>query len=227
MVELERMIYWVRKEITGTASQEINDEDVVDLLNFSLWNIEAEFDFKTREQLRYTTLVEGQSQYDISGIERFDAITSLAVIAQQGARHKLSRTTRDWLDSNANFERDRGFPTRYIREADTLTLHPVPSQELELELHFRQGVESLTKSSVTVTGLPRNWDEIVIAGAVWRGLKAHGAPLERIQTAVQTTSILIRSAKSVEEKETKDARWARLNVIWDHPEDHLQGHEGG
>lgn len=217
-VSLDRMRYWVRKELTGVESQAIGDDEIDELLNFSLWNIESEFPFRTKERCVHVDTVIGQAEYDLSAIIRLDAITSIAVIDSEGRRRKLSRTSRDWIDSNANFEEDEGFPTKYLRENNKITLFPVPTGEWEMVLHFRQSVASLAEGQVETTGLPRNWDEIVISGAVWRGLKAQNR-YEEMNIAMGVTGRLINMATPVEEKEERDSRFARVQVIHEFPDD--------
>ena len=217
-VSLDRMRYWVRKELTGNESQAMGDDDIDELLNFSLWNIEAEFPFRTKERCVHVDTVDGQAEYDLSSIIRLDAITSIALIDDNGRRHKLSRITRDWIDSNANFEADKGFPSRYLRENNKLTLYPTPNGVWKMALHFRQSVASLIEGEVVTTGLPRNWDEIVISGAVWRGLKAQNR-YEEMNIAMGVTGRLINMATPVEAKEERDSRFARIQVIHEFPEE--------
>ena len=222
---LDRMIFWFRKELGILGGQEVDDTDIVELLNMALWNVESNFKFHTRERCATTATVADQYLYDVSTITRLDSITSIAVVDDDGQRHKLSRTTRHWLDANANFSEDSGLPTRYLRERDILTLHPVPDDDYTLTVNHRRGVESLLQGTVEGTGLPRNWDEIVLSGAIWRGWKLIKGDYEKAKDAANVTGALITMSKSVEDKETVDSRFARLNVIWEFPEETLEGDE--
>jgi hypothetical protein len=115
-----------------------------------------------------------------------------------------------------------------MREGNNLILYPTPDSDtggLNLRISFKQGIASIAADS-TGSGLPRNWDEIVVAGAAWRGHKAKG-DYNIAQQAANFQIGLIRSAVPVEAKEERDSRYARLNVIWEWPEEELEGYEGG
>lgn len=224
-LSLDRMIYWLRMELGVLDSEELGEDDAIDLLNMALWNVEGNFDFRTRERCAKTTLVIGQYQYDLSGVTRLDAIASISIIDADGQRHKLTRASRHWLDANANFEDDEGLPVRYLRERDLLTIHPKPDEALDLEINFRQGVADLVENGTAGTGLPRNWDEIIISGAVWRGWKTLKRDYEKAKEAATVTGALINMTRSVAAKEESDSRYARVNVIWEFPEETLEGDE--
>lgn len=216
-LSLERMRYRVREGLGGLSESDMDDTDVDELLNLSLWEIEDKFSFTTKRKRVETLLVVDQYIYDVTGIIRLDAIHSIAVIDSNGNRKKLARMTRDWLDENFQSE-EKGTPERYLREGCTLTVYPIPDEALDLEISVQQGVASLAEGTVEATGLPRNWDEIVVQGAIWRG-HYFKEDYNLAQQAVNFQLGLIRNAVPVDVKEERDSRYAGLDVLTEWPVD--------
>lgn len=228
----DRMIYWLRKELGGLDDSDLSDVDALELLNMSLWSLEDTFPFKAKETVNTSIpLVEGTSSYSLASITRLDAITSVSIRLSADSNnegHKLARMTRDWYDANyVGGEDARALPTRYMREGNLLYVYPDPNADyagLALRIAHRQGIASIIDGA-TSSGLPRNWDEIVMRGAVWRAHNANG-DYNLAQQATNFQLGLIRQAITVEAKEERDSRYARVNVIHEFPEEELEGHEG-
>lgn len=219
---LTRLRYLLRKGL-GVAldTSDLNDEDADELLNMSLWPLEDSFPFKAKEECYTVSLVEGQFQYDLSGITNLDALRSISIEDSDGKSHKLMRTTRDWWDENYNSATDaRGFPERYFRHKDTLMVYPVPSDVeagLTLQIITSDSVASLVNAGDTPDGLPRNWHEIVLHGAIWRG-HYFNEDYNLAQQAANFQIGLIRQAVTTEAKEEEDSRYAGLEVLHDWPD---------
>lgn len=215
-LSLERMRALVRKGLGGLDSNDIDNDDVDELLNISLWEMESKFPFRSMQSNFLESLVIDQYIYSIATIERLDAIESVAVIDDEtGKRTKLARMTRDWFDANFT-EEEVGTPLRYMRENNCIYVYPIPDEVLDIEIHARQGVESLAEGTAESTTLPRNWDEIVVSGAIWRGHFFN----EDYNLARQAKNFqvgLIHSAVPTEAKEEKDSRYAGLNVLTEWP----------
>lgn len=218
-ITLTRFRYQIRKEV-GRDSDDYPDDDVDEHINYALWELEDKFPFEVKETLFTTSLVEGQSEYSLSGLTTLDYLYSVATVNDEGVREKLARMTRDWFDNNVDQDDDEGWPQRYLRENKTLTIWPPPDSEADgenLELALRTSVASLAAGADT-TGLPRNWDEILLHGAIWRAWKSFG-DYAQAQQAYNFQIGLIRNATPTEAKEERDSRYARLDVIWEFPEE--------
>ena len=223
---LARMQALLRKGLGGLDDTDLTDPEADELLNLALWELEDKFPFRAKEKNFDITLVVSQVDYDLAtlyaaegGSDIFDAIESIAVIDADDMRHKLTRTSRSWVDENYDSTTDTdATPARYLREGNTLRVYPAPDVALTMNVTMKESVASLATSGNTATGLPRNWDILVVQGATVQGHILNGDYNEARQLAnFQLTAI--RSAVLNVSKETRaDSRYARVNVIWDEPE---------
>ncbi len=214
---LDRMIALTRKGLGGLDSDDLSDVETIEYLNLALWDIEDKFPFKAKETEMRFPLVSTQFEYTLPAT--LDAISSLALLDSEGQRHKLERKSRAWMDENIDESGGNGTPTFYLREDTTLILYPIPDAILTMILTLKVSIESLLAGAVDETGLPRNWDILVVQGAVVFGHFFAGDYNESRQAAnFQITGV--RSAVlNLAKEEKADSRYARLNVIWDDPAD--------
>ncbi len=232
-LDLERMRYWTRKGLGGLSDQELIDEDCDELLNLSLWELTDKFPFTLKDSVYSTLLVSGQNQYSISNFALgaiLDAIQSVSILDSFGNRHNMARMTRTWFDTNAqaNDVDNNRFPERYLRTNTILTLYPTPSiQEdgLTMELSFLESVASLLEGTKETTGLPRNWDELIVEGAITRGhFYFEDYNLSRQALNFQVTKV--KQAVPTVSKEEKDTHFGGLGVQWDFPPNSDDGDSG-
>ena len=214
---LTRMQALLRKGLGGLDSTDLTNTEADEYLNLALWDLEDKFPFRAKETEMRFPLVVDQFEYTIPATT--DAISSLALIDADGQRHKLVRKSRDWMDENIDESGTGATPTFYLREDTTLILYPIPDVILTIIMTLKVSITSLLTSSVEATGLPRNWDILVIQGATVFGHIFNGDYNEARQLAnFQLTGV--RSAVMTLAKEEKaDSRYARLNVIDSFPED--------
>jgi hypothetical protein len=210
------MFALTRKGLGGLDSTDLTDVEATELLNLALWELEDKFPFRAKEtEMRFPLVVD---QYEYTIPTTTDAISSLAVLDTDGIRHKLGRASRDWMDENFNEEDDKGTPTRYLREDTTIIFHPIPDAVLTTIMTLKVSIDSLLSGSVEATGLPRNWDELVVEGAIVRGHFYAGDYNEARQAANFQVQKIRSSVLNLAKEEKQDSRYARLNVIWDEPE---------
>lgn len=216
-LDLTAMRRLLRKGLGGLDATDLPNSETDELLNLSLWELESQFPFRAKVKTVVGVFVVNVATVTVPAPN--DSLISIAVIDLEGKRHKLSRRSRHWYDEEADPVNDKGLPRRYFREKETITVHPTPDAAYSREITMKETVASLLDPGNLVTGLPRNWDEIVVEGAITRGhfyvqdyllaRQAENFRLGKIRSAILT--------QSKEEKE--DSRYARLNVIWDDPED--------
>ncbi len=224
---LARMQALLRKGLGGLDSDDLTDTEADEYLNLALWELEDKFPFRSKETNFDITLVIGQIEYDLqtlyaaeSGSDIFDAIESIAVIDSNNRRHKLTRTSQSWVDENYDSDTDvRATPERYLRWEDKIRVYPEPDVALTMNMTMKESVESLATGGNIATGLPRNWDELVIEGAIVRGHFYNLDYNEARQAANFQLTKIRSSVLNVSKEEKADSRYARLNVIWDDPAD--------
>lgn len=219
---LDRMRFLVRKGSKKLDDDSFTNEDVDELLNLAFWELENRFNFEAKKTCIEALLVSGQSEYSVSNTDLtliLDSITSVKVIDSDGGSHKLARMTRDWLDANHKTTQT-GLPERYLREGDKLTLYPIPgTDEIGLDLHIflRESLASLVEGSNEATGLPRNWDELVIQGAISRA-QFYGGDMSAALTISNFQRSKVQETIKDDEKTDNDSHVAGLQVLWDWPE---------
>ncbi len=215
---LTRMRVRVREGLGGLDSDDIDDTNVDELLNISLWELEDKFPFEAKETLFSSTLVTNQYEYGMPPSPiLFDAIVSIAVIDSEGQRFKLDRMTRSWLDDNFD-DSDLGQPEKYLREGNVLTLFPIPDTDqsgLAFDIMAKESIADISGAN-PATGLPRNWDEIVVMGAIWRGHFA-AQDYDQARESMSLQVSLIRSTVPTVAKEERDSQQAGLSILWDTP----------
>jgi hypothetical protein len=196
-----------------------SDAEVDQLLNLSLWELEAKFPFKEKECKVTISTIAGEERYQLPSFN--DALISVAVIVTSGSTstyHKLTRSSADnfhderQVPSSTASTTNRGQPLSFYRRNNFLILDPVPDKVYSIEMILWKTVASLLEGAKEVTGLPQNWDEIVVVGAVTKGhFFAQDYNLARQAKDFQLG--YIRSAVPTEAKEERDSRYAGLQVI--------------
>lgn len=218
-LSLERMRYWVRKGLGNLDEQDISDDDVDELLNMSLWDLESNYRFEARKKRYSFTLADGQYSYNLSGLQRLDAFRSVAYLDGDDNRKRLKRMTREWLDDEHNQKDSSHFgePEFYLREENCLILYPTPGSTQDgnkIELATWTSVASLLEGQVEESGLPRNWDEMVVQGAIHRG-HFYNEDYNFARQAVNFQVAQIRSTVPVESKEETNTHEGGLDVRWE------------
>jgi hypothetical protein len=205
-----------RKGLGGLNEDDLSDPDCDELLNLSLWDLEAKYDFEEKETQWTRILADGVFEYILPNVSEdflLDAIESVAVIDPEGSRRKLDRMTRSWYDETFDDD-DLDLPRFYLRENLILTVYPTPGPNedgLTLSLTGKEGIATMVEGIKEVTGLPRNWDELVVMGAVTLGhYYAQDYRESRESMTLQTAKI--RSTVPTLAKEEQDARYAGLDV---------------
>lgn len=221
-LSLDRMRALVRLGVGGLSDTELIDADLDEYLNMSLWELEAKYPFRVKETIYETVLVADQFEYSVSDTDLgtlLDGLQSIAVIDSNDKRQRLDRMTRTWLDENQDSELT-GFPQRYLREGSTLSLDPIPGDDedgLTLQIKILESVASMVEGGKEVTGLPRNWDEMVVEGAIVR-FHYYREDYNLARQALNFQVNKIKTTVPVVSKEEMDTHRGGLNVQWDETE---------
>lgn len=212
---LDRMIALTRKGLGGLDSDDLTDVETIEYLNLALWELEDKFPFRAKETEMRFPLVAAQFEYSLPST--LDAVSSLALIDSEGQRHKLERKSRAWMDENINEVSTGASPTFYLREDTTLIVYPIPDAVLTMILTLKISVSTLLAGVVDETGLPRNWDVLVVQGAVVFGHFFAGDYNESRQASNFQVSAIRSAVLNIAKEEKADSRYARMNVLWEDP----------
>lgn len=213
---LSDMMSLLRKGLGGLDATDMTDVEATRLLNLSLWELTDRFPFKEKECIVTATTVVGQRSYAIP--LSLDALISVAVYDKTSQQaHKLSRMGfDDFQELEDDNTTDEGIPTRYLRINAGLYLDPVPDDAYTIEMVIWRTITSLLSGTVDESGLPRNWDELVVEGAIVRGHFYN----QDYNLARQAANFQIGKVRETINKTTKaerDSRYAGLQVLHEDP----------
>jgi hypothetical protein len=106
---------------------------------------------------------------------------------------------------------ERAIPTRYVRENCMIRLWPTPDDSYVITVkHWKQLADLLNDTDQP--GVPRNWHEIVLYGAAWRGFLELG-DISRANDFTNYQHKLLNSIVPTEQKEQQDFKYAGVQLI--------------
>jgi hypothetical protein len=221
MLSLLQMRGLVREGLGGLDEQDLRDPDLDMLLNMSYWEIESRFPFEEKNARVEWVTVVGTEEYSIDAIMlpdalMLEAIQSIAVIKDEQS-YKLQRMTQAYYDEKYTENTDaRGIPRYYLRRDDSIVLYPIPDEVYTMRLYFLKTLAAILVGSVEILNFPREWDELVVEGAVTRG-HYYRQDYQLARESENFRVAKLRTASTTHSKEEEDSRYAGLVVQWDEP----------
>ena len=193
-------------------SDELSTIEALLLLNRSHWEVIDKFPFREKETTLSVSTVAGVRSYNVP--TPFEALRQISILNPDTGLYDIldRKTTFDYENQRAEVtDTDkRGYPVAYLRESNKIRLSPVPDIVYTLVVRYWITLDDLALSGNLV--LPPSWHEIVLLGAVWRGLLRQ-RDYVGVTNFKQQQLALINSTPPVEAKEEFDSHRAGLNVI--------------
>lgn len=228
-LNIDEMRELVRAGLGGISPNELDNTKVDQLLNMSYWHLESRFPFKEKECRIEFPCTIGENMYLVPGnnavgpnLLDLEAIKSISIInPDTDAISQVSRMTQQhWDDIVVNLESEDHYaiPTRWVRMDETIIFHPTPDKLYTVRLYFLKTLKSLVDGTVDDLNFPREWNEIVIEGAIARGHQYYGQDYNLAGGMYNIQTNKIRTAVSVQSKEESPSRYARLIVQHEAPE---------
>jgi len=222
-LSLDQMRMLLRKGLAATP--EDMDNDFVDLLlNMSYWEIEKKYPFKEKECRIEFPCTIGENIYrlpDEDDLIQLEALQAVSILDLNNVNHPLERMTQSWWDTEYSHAKGSSFfalPQYYLRMDESLVVHPTPDQIYTIRVYFLKTLKTLLDEAFEQPDLPRNWHELIVEGAVSRGLfYKQDISMSQQVHALQTSKI--RSAVPIEGKEERDSHYAGVEVLWEWPSD--------
>lgn len=157
----------LRRALGVDEDDEGFDDDGVDLLlNTSLWFIADRFKFKIDEEEVTDNTVAGTNaialQSDAAGIQ----LVSIADLYSDQHTPLKVITLHDFETEYVDRSEARGKPTHYFRRGANIILWPTPDDVYEVTTYYKRTLSDLIAGGPL---LPHAWDEIILAGGIWRG----------------------------------------------------------
>ena len=222
MLTLQEMRNLVREGLGGLNEQDISDPQVDRLLNLSFWELTSKFPFEEKNIRADFPTVAGTGDYSIAteiniGGITLDALQNLSVLDSQGKTHVIQRATEAWIETEYSTDANsQAMPEYYVRRGDWIRLWPIPDDVYTVRVLLLQTLATLAYLTVETTGLPREWDELTVEGAITRG-HYYNQDYKLAQQAENFRVMKIRTAVSTQAKEEEDSHYAGLIVQWDEP----------
>lgn len=211
MFDLEKYRDELREHL-GVDEDDL-DNDACDLLvNRSYaWLLNA-FKFRTKELSVKFNLVAGERNYDLP--DDFESLRNISIEdLLSGAHTPLDRMTADYYESvYVESEDEWGKPTQYLRERNCIKLWKTPDDAYPVVLKYDRLLPDLDNEDNTTPNLPKNWEEFILMGAVYRGHQRFG-DLIRSEAIKKSLYTDVQAAQPVEKKEELDTHRAALQAM--------------
>ena len=191
----------------GVNSTDWPDPVIDEYINKSYWEIDETYPFKEKDTFYPLTTVTGTETYTLdTGIE---AIADVSILNPSTNEYEvLDRMSEVWWASERSD--DQGFPTRYFRSSNQITLWMIPDDVYAIVINATKQLADLITSSQS-PDMPRAWHEIVEMGAKWRAMIDLG-DLTRSNQIRNHQNALISNKVPVEAKEEFDSHRAGVEV---------------
>ena len=221
---LQQMRDLVREGLGGLDEQDMGDPSVDRLLNLSFWELTSKFPFEEKNLRSEFSSVAGTENYSLSteieaaGAIEMEAFQGMSVVDDEGKAHALQSAAENWLETQYSTATTfRGRPEYYVRRDDLIRLWPVPDDVYTIRVLLLRSLDTMVYLSVEQTGLPREWDELTVEGAITRG-HYYNQDYKLAQQAENFRVMKVRTAQSTLAKEEEDSRYAGLIVQHEAPE---------
>jgi hypothetical protein len=200
----------------GLDDPDVNDDENlpkaerIDIFNISFWEIADKFPFREKEATATFSTVAGTPNYDIPvGTEAVRNVSGKDDELQHFDIAPMSpEEYESLLNENSN---ERAIPTRYVRETCMIRLWPTPDDTYTIIVkHWKELADMLNDADQP--GVPRNWHEIVLYGAAWRGFLELG-DISRANGFTNYQHKLMNSVVPTEQKEQQDYKYAGVQLI--------------
>lgn len=180
-------------------------------LNRSYWELLDKYKFREKELTATFPTVAGTKFYKVPS--PFEALQGVAIEDPDSLEHTpLDRITADVYEQQfKDLDSDQGKPEAYFREGDGIRLWRTPDAVYEITLHYWTVLSDLIPGSSP--GIPQNWHEILLFGAVWRAFIGVNGDYISAQAAKAHQISLVEGTSLPEEKEQFDSHRAGVEVL--------------
>lgn len=215
----------LQSELLEHLGVEANDakfqpDVLLTLLNRSFWEILEKFPFREKEKTSTFLTVAGERLYGLP--TDFESVRQLSIEDAAGYHGTLDRWTPfQYENYYINREDYQGRPVAYVREGGCVRLAPTPDDVYTIILKHLISLEDLSADNVEVA-IPRVWHEIILYGAVWRGM-VRMRDYEHANQAKAHQVNLIQGIDPVPAKEAEDTHYGALQPI--RPDDGYYGRD--
>lgn len=183
------------------------DNTAVDrLLNRAWWPMAAQLRFNEKDAEFTFTTVAGQQNYAFPSDS--DSVERVVVRDSQTSSWEPLLKVDDWNMFEKQDDDEDAFPTHYSRRGNEFIFYPVPDEEYEVKVKYQRTLADIESSG---PGVPQEWHEVILWGAVARGFFILGDWVRgKAAEAQQATYLAVLNTQ--EERETFDRPFSGVKV---------------
>lgn len=191
----------------GVDSSDLTDVEADRLLNRSWWPMAAQIRFNEKDAEFSFTTVPGQQDYAFPSDS--DSVERVVILDPDSNTWEPVAKIDDWTMFEKQDEDDDSFPAYYSRRNNEFIFWPIPDAAYNVRVKYQQTLADLQASG---PGVPQEWHEVILWGAVSRGFFQLGDWARGKEAQMQQT-IYLNTLKTQEEKETIDRPMVGLKVL--------------
>lgn len=199
------------REHLGVDSVDLDNTNADLLINRSYaWLLNA-FHFRTKEISVKFSATAGERNYNLP-ID-FESLRHISIEDLVDGQHTpLDRMTPDYYEQVyvESTGTEWGKPTQYLREGNCVKLWKTPDAAYPIVLKYDMLLSDLSDIN-TAPEVPKNWEEFIMMGAVYRGHVRYG---DFIRADAMKKSLFsdVQAAMPIEKKEEGDTHRAALQA---------------
>lgn len=199
------------REHLGVDDVELDNDAADLLLNRAYWELLDKFPFREKEVSATFATVDGTILYSMPS--PFEALRQLSIENPDTFEHTYLRkwSIREYEENYNSHEDARGYPTNYVREGCAVRLWPTPDDAYTITIKYLTVLADLSDDNDS-PGIPQQWHEIILYGALWRGYVRFGDYVRSKATQGMWAN-MIAGIKPTEAKEEVDTHYSGLQAI--------------
>ena len=148
---------------TGKGAS-LSDGEADQLLNRAWWPLAAQLKFSEKDAEFTFTTVSGTQEYSFPSDS--DSVQRVVVYDSDSQEWVPLVKQDDWNMFAKQDNDEDAFPVYYSRRNDQFIFFPVPDDEYDVRVKYQQTLADLQTSG---PGVPQEWHEVILWGAVARG----------------------------------------------------------
>jgi hypothetical protein len=191
----------------GMDSSDLDDTDADRLLNRSWWPIAAQVGFHEKDAETSFTTTAGTREYALPTDS--DAIQRVVIQGPNDDGYTALTKIDDWNIFEKRDDEDQAAPTHYSRRGSNFILWPNPDDTYTVRVKYQQTLADIDASG---PGVPQEWHEVILWGAVSRGFLLRG-DWNRSSLAQNQQALYLSSLTTQKDREHEDRHLSGVRVL--------------
>lgn len=191
----------------GVDESDLPDAAADRLLNRAWWPMAAQLRFNEKDAEYTFTTVAGTEAYSFPSDS--DAVERVVIQESPNSKWEPVNKIDDWTMFGKEDDDNTGVPSYYSRRDNEFIFFPIPDDEYPVRVKYQRTLSDIESSG---PGVPQEWHEVILWGAVSRGFFVLG-DWTRGKDAQAQQAIFLATLSTQEERESFDRPMAGLTVL--------------